>query len=157
MENLKNRVDVRLVTNEKDYLKWSSKPSFVTQNMFDSNLAASHKIKTNLTLNKQAYAKMCILELSNVSMYEFQYDYIKNKYSNKATLLLNDTDSLMYEIETENVNDDFSENKVMFALNNYSAKSKYYDDSNVLVVGKMKTKDMKWLNQFATKSCTKST
>ena len=44
----------------------------------------------------------------------------------------------MYKIETKNVYDDFGKNKEMFDFRNYSAKSKYYDDSNALVVGKMK-------------------
>ena len=45
---------------------------------------------------------MCILELSKVPMYEFRYDYTKNKYGNKSRLLLTGTGSFMYEIETEN-------------------------------------------------------
>ena len=77
---------------------------------------------------------MCILELSKVFMYEFHYDYIKNKHGNNSGLLFPDTDSLMYEIKTE----DFSNDNEMFDFNNYSAKSKYYDDSNKLVVGRMK-------------------
>ena len=46
--------------------------------------------------------------------------------------------SLMYEIETENVSDNFNENKELFDFTNYSAGSKYYDDSNTLVAGKVK-------------------
>ena len=51
---------------------------------------------------------MCIKELSEVPMYEFHYEYIKNKYGNKPRLLFTDTDSLMYEIGSVNVYDDFS-------------------------------------------------
>ena len=80
---------------------------------------------------------MCILELSKVFMYEFHYDYIKNKYGNNSRLLFTDTDSLMYEIKTGDVYKDFSNNKEMFGFSNYSTKSKY-DNSNKLVVGKMK-------------------
>ena len=80
---------------------------------------------------------MCILELSKVPLDEYHYDYIKNKYGNKSRLLFTDTDSLMYEIETKNVYDD-SYNKEIFDFSNYSSKSKYYDDSNALIVGKMK-------------------
>ena len=43
----------------------------------------------------------------------------------------------MYEIKTEDVYEDFSSNKEMFDLSNYSTKSKYHDDSNKLVTGKM--------------------
>ena len=83
MENLRNRVDVRLVNNKKDYLKWTSKSSFVTQKVFDKELAGIHKIEATLTLKKPAYVGMCILELSKVLMFEFHYGYIKNKYGKK--------------------------------------------------------------------------
>ena len=46
---------------------------------------------------------MCILELSKVLIYEFHYDFIKNKYDSKSKSLFTDTDSLMYEIKTEDV------------------------------------------------------
>ena len=45
----------------------------------------------------------------------------------------------MYEITTKNVNKDFSKNQKMFDFSNYSTKSKYYDDSNKLVVGEAKS------------------
>ena len=65
---------------------------------------------------------MCMLELSKVLMYEFYCDFIKNKYGNKLRLLFTDTDSLMYEIEIENVYKDLSKDKEMFDFNNYLPK-----------------------------------
>ena len=53
---------------------------------------------------------MCISELSKVLMYKFHYDYIKNKYDNKSNLLFTDTDNLMYEVKTEVIYEDFSNN-----------------------------------------------
>ena len=53
-------------------------------------------------------------------MYEFHYDYIRSKYGNKSRLLFTDTDSLMYEIKTEDVYEDFSNNKGTFDFSNYS-------------------------------------
>ena len=50
---------------------------------------------------------MCTLDLRIVLMYEFHYDYIKNKYGNNSKLLVSDTDSLMYEIKTEDVYKNF--------------------------------------------------
>ena len=47
----------------------------------------------------------------------------------------------MYEIKTEDVYENFSKDKEMFNFSNYSAKSKY-DDSNKLVLGKMKMKQL---------------
>ena len=80
---------------------------------------------------------MRILDLTKLLMYEFHYVYLKNKFGNKSRLLFTDTNSLIYEIETEDVYEDFSTDKEMFDVSIYSAKSKYYDDSNKLVV-KMK-------------------
>ena len=65
---------------------------------------------------------MSILDFSRVPLYEFRYDYIKNEYGNKSRLLFTDTEKMVYEIETENVYGDFSKNKEMFDMNNYSIK-----------------------------------
>ena len=54
---------------------------------------------------------MCILYLSNVFMYEFNYDNIKKKYGNNSRVLFTDTDSLVCEIKTENVYEDFSKDE----------------------------------------------
>ena len=107
MENLRKRVDVRLVTNEKKLLKLASKPTYVSSKIFNENLVAVHKIKETLTLNRPAYVGMCILDLSKTLMYDFHYNYIKKKYGDKARLLFTDTDSLTYEIEAEDVYKDF--------------------------------------------------
>ena len=81
---------------------------------------------------------MCILDLSKILMCKFHYEYIKNKYGNNSRLLFTETDSSMYEIKTKGIYEDFSKGKEIFDFSNYSAKSKYYNDSNKLVVGKMK-------------------
>ena len=71
-------------------------------------------------------------------MYEFHYDCIENKYDNKSKLLFTDTDCLMYEIKTKDIYEHFSINEAMFDCSNYSTMSKYYDNSNKLIIGKMK-------------------
>ena len=138
MENLRNRIDAQLVSNKKDYLKWTSEPSYMSHKLFDNDLVATRESKVTLMLNKPAYIGMLILELRKVLMYEFHYNYIKNKYGNNSRLLFADTDSLIYEIKTGDVYECFSNDKEIFDFCNYSTKSKYYDNSNKLVVGKMK-------------------
>ena len=64
--------------------------------------------KTKLVFNKPVYLGMCILDLSKTLMYDFHYKYIKQKYGDKAKLLLTDTDSTMYEIQTEDFYNDIS-------------------------------------------------
>ena len=82
MKKLINRIDVLLVSNKKYYLKWTSKPSYMSHN----DLIVIRKNKVALKLNKSAYIGMCILELSKVLIYKFHYDYIKNKYGNNSRL-----------------------------------------------------------------------
>ena len=73
-------------------------------------------------------------------IYNFHYDYIKDKYDSKSKLSFTGTDSFMCEIKTEDVYKDFSNDKEMFDFSNYSTKSKYYDNWNKLVIGNMKDK-----------------
>ena len=91
MGNLKNRINVRLVNNKKDYLKSTTKPSYMLHKLFDNNLVAICKSKVALMLSKPAYIGMCIFELSKMLMYKFHYDYIKNKYGKKSKQLFTDT------------------------------------------------------------------
>ena len=83
MENLRERTDVRLVNNKKYYLKCTSKPSYMSHKIFDNILVAICKGKVALKFNKPASTGICILELSVVLIYEFDYDYIENKNGNK--------------------------------------------------------------------------
>ena len=106
----------------------------MSEKVFDNHLVATHKSTVTLKFNKPAHVGMCILDLCKVLMSEFHYDYIKHKYGKNSRLLFTDTDSLMYEIKPEDVYEDFSKNKEMFDFSNYSPKSKYYDDSNKVVV-----------------------
>ena len=80
LENLRNRIDVKLVSNKKDYLKWISNPSYMSHRIFDYDWVAMRKNKVTLTLKKSAYIWMSLLQLSKVLMCKFHYDYIKNKY-----------------------------------------------------------------------------
>ena len=106
----------------------------MSHKIFDNNIVAISSLKHN----KPAYIGMCILEFSKVLMYELHYDYIENKYNNKSKLLFTDNNGLMYEIKTEEAYEDFSSDKEMFDFSNYLSKSKNYDNSNTLVIGKMK-------------------
>ena len=138
MENLRKRVDVRLVTNEKKLLKLTSKPTYVSSKIFNENLVTVHKIKETLTLNRPAYAGMCILDLSKTLMYDFHYNYIKHKYGDRAKLLFTDTDSLTYEIEAEDVYQDFWYDKDKFDNSDYPENSTHHDKTNKKVIGKFK-------------------
>ena len=106
MENIRNRVNIKLVTDKKKAERLAAKPNFKHCNIFNKNLIAIHMKKTFLTFDKPVYLGMHILELSKTLMFDFHYNYIKKKYGDKAKLLFTDTDSLMYEIQTEDFYED---------------------------------------------------
>src|SRR5271166_2546905 len=108
MENIENRVDIRLVSDEKQAKKLAAKPNYDKCTIFDANLIAVHMKRTKLLYNKPIYLGMCILDLSNTLMYDFHYNYIKKKYGDNAMLLFTDTDSLAYEIKTDDFYVDIS-------------------------------------------------
>ena len=138
MENLRKRQDIKLVTDEENLLRWASKPSFISCKIFNENLVAIHKTKTTLTLNRPAYVGMCILDLSKTLMYDFHYNYIKSKYGDKARLLFTDTDSLTYEIEADDVYQDFWKDKHLFDNSDYPKDSPFHNNANKKVIGKFK-------------------
>ena len=138
MENIRKRVNVRLVTSKEKLLKLASKPTYVSSKIFNENLVAVHKIKETLTMKRPAYVGACILDLSKTLMYDFHYNYIKHKYGNKAKLLFTDTDSLTYEIETNDAYADFWKNKDKFDNSDYDKESPFYNAVNKKVIGKFK-------------------
>ena len=138
MENLRKRVDVRLVTNEKKLNKLTSKPTFISSKIFNENLMAVHKLKENLTLNRPAYVGMCILDLSKILMYDFHYNYIKKRFGDRVKLLFTDTDSLTYEIKVRDAYKHFWKDKEMFDNSDYPEDNPYHFNDNKKVIGKFK-------------------
>ena len=82
------------------------------------------KKKELLTLNKPIYVACTVLELSKLAMYEFYYDFLKQKCET-FKLLNMDTDSFIIEVVGESFGDIMLENKELFDLSNFSKNSKY--------------------------------
>ena len=108
MENIRNRVNIKLVNTGKQFKKLSAKPNYQSRKIFNKNLIAVHMKKTSITMNKPVYLGMSILDLSKTLMFDFHYNYIKPKYGDKAKLLFTDTDSFLYELQTEDFYKDIS-------------------------------------------------
>ena len=112
MENIRNRVNIKLVNTEEQFKKLTAKPNYESRKIFNDNvnesLVSVHMKRTSLTMNKPVYLGMSILDLSKTLMYDFHYNYIKPKYENKEKLLSTDTDSFLYEIQTEDFYKDIS-------------------------------------------------
>ena len=110
-------MNFELLNNAKGYVRYISKSRIVSQKIFSRNFVAIHEIKPVLTLNKPIY-----VDLVNQSM--FHYKYIKSKFD--ANLLFTDTDSLVFEIKTEDVYENFYKDKNLFDFSDYSLNSKFF-------------------------------
>ena len=77
------------------------------------------KKKKKVKMNKPLYLGMSILDISKTLMYKFWYDYVRQKYRNRAKLCYTDTDSFIIHIITE----DFFED-------NANDVTKWFDTSN---------------------------
>ena len=116
------------MTNEKDFLKYISRPTHITHKIFDKDFAAIHGTKPVLILNKPIYVGFTVLDLSTWKMYDFHYNFIKKNLDSE--LLFTDTDSLTYEIKSENVYEEFFKHKDLFDFSNYPKDSKFFDETN---------------------------
>ena len=120
MENIENHIDFRLVCDREKAVKLAAKPYYDRTTIFCENLIGVHMTKTKLYYNKPIYLGMTILDLSKTLMYDFHYNYIKTKYGHNAKLLFTDTDSLMYELQTDDFYADiFNDLELKFDTSDY--------------------------------------
>ena len=108
IENIRKRRNIILIDDRKKAVKLTSRPNFDRATIFDKNLIAVHMKKTEVYFNKPVYVGQAILDLSKTLMFDFHYNYIKKKYKNKAELMFTDTDSLLYQIHTDDFYKDIS-------------------------------------------------
>ena len=91
---------MRLINNAKDFLEYTSKPTYITHKIFGKDYAAIHEIKPVLILNKPTYVG--------------------------------------FTIKLEDVYEEFFKHKHLFDFSNYPKDSKFFDETNKKVIGKMK-------------------
>ncbi|GET62619.1 hypothetical protein RIR_jg23070.t1 [Rhizophagus irregularis DAOM 181602=DAOM 197198] len=122
MENLRKRVRVSVVqpqTHPKKYKKLTSDPAFKGRKIFSENLVAIHRRKVEVMLNRPTYVGMSVLDLSKLCMYQFYYDTLKVRYGEKIQLCYTDTDSLLVQIQTEDINADLIDMADQFDFSDY--------------------------------------
>ena len=101
MENIRKHKDIKLVTTHEHYVKLMMKPNFKSQIRFGDNFFTLEMGKIRVVMNKPVYLGQAILDLSKVLMYKFHYDYSLPKYGDRFRLCYMDTDSFIYQINTE--------------------------------------------------------
>ena len=132
MENLRNRVDIKIVSsNEANKIrKLVASPLYTRHVMFSNDLVGIDMHKSKLILNKPVYTGMTILDNSKILMYDFFYNELKKQYGPRCELLYTDTDSLLLEIKTEDVYKDIESNKNLYDTSDYPKEHPLYSDAN---------------------------
>ena len=138
IQNVRNRREIKLVTDGDQYEKLVAKPTYQSTVHFSDNFAAVELIKTKTVLDQPLFVGFAILELARLHMQQFHYGYIIPKYGNRAELLYTDTDSFIYRFQTEDVYADFQENAELFDFADYPSDHPNFSTVNKKVVGKMK-------------------
>ena len=125
MENIRKHRNIKLVTTEEKYLRTVMKPNFKSGVLFGENLTGCEMGKIKVVMNKPVYLGQVILDLSKIVMYEFHYDYMVPKYGlEKLKLCYKDTDSLVYDIKTEDFYEDIANDlEARFDTSGYSNKT----------------------------------
>ena len=100
MESVRKHRDIKLVTTDKKRSKSVSEPNYHTMNYISEDLSIIEMKRTKVKMNKPIYL-LSKLEISELLMYEFWYDYMKPKYGDNVKLCYMDTDSFIVNIKTE--------------------------------------------------------
>ena len=103
MENVRKQRDITLVTTERRRIYLVPETNYHTIKFITENLLAIDMKITQIHMDKPVYLGLSIIELSKILMYEFWYDYVKPKCSEKPKLNYMDTD--MVSLHTKKTND----------------------------------------------------
>ena len=140
MENLRNRVDIKIVnSNETNKIgKLVASPLFSRHVIFSNDLFGIDMRKSKLLLNKPVYTGMTILDNCKILMYDVFYNVLKKQYGSRCELLYTDTDSLLLEDETEDYYKDMERRKHLYDTSDYPKEHPLHSNVNKKVLGKMK-------------------
>ena len=136
MENTRNRMNLHLTADERNAVKWFSKPSF-KNNTEVFGLYMIETYKDEVKLDKPIYVGTTILDLSKLLMMRFHYDVIEKHFIGAYQLLYSDTDSMVYQIETDDIYEWVKQNRSHFDLAE-SIRKDMKDTENDKTLGKMK-------------------
>lgn len=138
MEQIRNRMNMKLVSSLKQLRKCLKKATFLDRTIYEENLAAVHFSKEFVVMNKPIFVGQAVLDLSKVIMYKFYYSVMKRIYGNKLTLLYMDTDSFIMKIICNDFYRDMTKLLKYFDTSNYPQNHPCFSMQNKKVLAKFK-------------------
>ena len=132
IENPKKCTKVKLCQTRNELEKQVGHYSFKHSKIINKNLVRVEMKNSLVKINKPFYVGNAVLELSKFHVYNFHYNVMKPLFDDQIQLLYTDTDSLMYEIESEDPYAKFGAmgNKGWFDFSKFPQNHALHDDSN---------------------------
>ena len=137
-EDVRKRINFALVNCPKSLEKRIAKPTYKKSVVFNSELVGVHMHKREILLNKPIFIGQCILDQSKLDMADFHYNVMVKKYGSKINMLMTDTDSFIYSIETGDLCADMMGMSERFDLSNYPKDHPLFSRKNEKQLYKMK-------------------
>ena len=109
MENVRNRREIKLTTDDKKKQKYANSPWFKNFTGYDNGLYAIEMLKKKVIMNKPIYIGVAVLAWSKAHMFDAYYDVIKPKYGDNVHMHYTDTDSMFLSIRTEDLYRDMAQ------------------------------------------------
>ena len=94
--------------------------------------------KQSITLNRPLYVGFSVLDISKLIMYRFHYGFILTTYGSRARLCMTDTDSLLYDIQTDDVYKDIQKRLDLFDTSDYPTTHPCHSNINMKKLGTFK-------------------
>lgn len=142
LENKRNHMNLKLVSDEKKLLKLVQKANFKTSIIINENLVAVCLNKTNVVMDRPLYIGMCVLDISKTHMYDFHYNKMVNFYGrHRIGISYMDTDGIIYHIKTLDLYEDLRTfpHRNDFDFSDYPSNHPTYDNGvNKKLLGKFK-------------------
>lgn len=150
MENVRKRQKIVLVDSEKALLRHVKKPTFKRFKIFGETLVALEKRFLSVTMEKPLFVGSSCLDIAKIIVYRFHYDHMLPKYGHeRLRLLMTDTDSLIYSIQTDDLYADMLADRHLYDTSNYDRANPLHSMLNHKKIGLMKdeTPDM-FISEF---------
>jgi hypothetical protein len=138
MENVRKRRKVELVGDPAKLNKLLAKSQLQQFVIVNDEAVLVDRIRAKVTLNKPIYVRFTVLDVSKLLMFDFHYNVIVKRYGEDARLLFTDTDSLCYQLFTNDVYRDMLDYRNLLDTSIYPRDHPLYSSENMKVIGKMK-------------------
>ena len=138
LENVRKHIDFELVSDERRLQKLVSTPRLKRMIRYTNDLVGLSLRKKSIVLSRPVYVGFTVLDVSKTIMYDFHYRYAVAKYGHNVKLLMTDTDSLMYHIQTSDLYADMKKDLHVFDTSDYPTSHPCYSLKNKKVVGLFK-------------------